>query len=68
MFNVAYKMGWLPDVHVNNGDYFRGSPRVAAATVVAATQAAPPISPFIWPMPADGLIDIPPLSNVTPKQ
>ena len=44
-----------------------GSLRRAAAYTVAATTAAPPISPRISPISADGLMEIPPLSNVTPE-
>ena len=37
------------------------------AITVETTHAAPPISPFISPILADGLMDIPPVSNVTPE-
>ena len=36
------------------------------AITVATTQAAPPMSPFMVPIPAEGLMDIPPVSKVTP--
>ena len=38
----------------------------AMAITVATTQAAPPMSPFIADIPPEGLIDIPPVSKVTP--
>ena len=40
----------------------------AMAVTVATTQAAPPMSPFIAPIPAEGLMDIPPVSKVTPRK
>src|SRR5699024_1668300 len=43
-----------------------GSSRVAAAITVATTAAAPAMSLVIWSMPAAGLIEMPPESNVTP--
>ena len=43
-----------------------GSWSCATAYTEAATAAAPPISPRINPIPADGFIDIPPVSKVTP--
>lgn len=45
-----------------------GKPKVAIATVAAATQAAPPISPLIELIPADGLMEMPPVSKVTPEK
>ena len=38
----------------------------ATAITVATTQAAPPMSPFMADIPAEGLMDIPPVSKVTP--
>ena len=38
----------------------------AMAITVATTQAAPPMSPFMVAIPAEGLMDIPPVSKVTP--
>jgi hypothetical protein len=43
-----------------------GSSSSAASTVAAMTAAAPPMSEVIWSMFAAGLIEIPPVSNVTP--
>ena len=40
----------------------------AKAITVATTQAAPPMSPFIEAIPTDGLIEIPPVSKVTPAK
>ena len=37
------------------------------AITVAITQAAPPMSPFMVAIPAEGLMDIPPVSKVTPR-
>ena len=39
----------------------------AIAITVATTQAAPPMSRFMAPIPAEGLMDIPPVSKVTPR-
>ena len=38
----------------------------AMACIAPTTAPEPPISYFISPIPADGLIEIPPVSNVTP--
>ena len=43
-----------------------GSASRAASTVAATTAAAPPMSEVIWSMLAAGLIEMPPVSNVTP--
>lgn len=43
-----------------------GSLSSAIADIAATTFAAPIISARISPMAAEGLIEIPPLSNVTP--
>lgn len=43
-----------------------GNSSCATDSKVASTQAAPPISALISSIFADGFIDIPPLSNVTP--
>src|ERR1700733_13211024 len=40
--------------------------RAASACMSPTTQAAPPMSPFISSIPADGLIEIPPESKQTP--
>lgn len=45
---------------------WRGSFSLAAVRMVAKVQAAPPISPRIASMLAAGLIEIPPVSKVTP--
>ena len=46
--------------------YLIGRPKDATATVAAATQAAPPMSALMSAMLALGLMDMPPVSNVTP--
>lgn len=43
-----------------------GNCRCAAAQTAASEQAAPPISARMASILADGLMEIPPLSNVTP--
>ena len=43
-----------------------GSSSRAASTVVATTAAAPAMSEVMWSMCAAGLIEMPPVSNVTP--
>ena len=40
--------------------------RVASASIRPATQAAPPMSPFMSSMPAAGLMEMPPVSKHTP--
>ena len=46
--------------------HLRGSLSSAMAITVAATQAAPPMSPRIMSMLGEGLMEIPPVSKVTP--
>ena len=43
-----------------------GSSSRAASTAVATTAAAPAMSEVMWSMCAAGLIEMPPVSNVTP--
>ena len=43
-----------------------GSSSRAASTAVATTAAAPAMSEVMWSMFAAGLIEMPPVSNVTP--
>ena len=46
--------------------HLRGSLSSAMAITVATTQAAPPMSPRIMSMLGEGLMEIPPVSKVTP--
>ncbi len=45
---------------------FKGNSSWETERIVARTQAAPPISALISSIAAEGLIDMPPLSKVTP--
>ena len=48
--------------------HLTGSCSCAMASIVAATQAAPPMSALIRPILAAGLMEIPPVSKVTPAR
>ena len=48
--------------------HLTGSLRLAAANNEAATTAAPPMSALIRPIWAAGLMEMPPVSKVTPNE